>query len=174
MSLIKNSIQANVSSAVKQLTDKELHDLAEFLCYESVSDKDAKPNELQAKFITDVIGDGLWRDHLYDAFTKDSFFLKTSGSGREFIANVNRILLIECYFRFRALLVKPKEPSLKLSGQEKADLKLVLRHLVRENDDLIEDEASTNKYFEGNELVEVKAERKRLSKLYSKLLKWLK
>lgn len=174
MSLIKISIQRNVTSAVKQFTDKELHDLAEFLCYESATNKEAKPNELQAKFIKDVIGDGLWKDHLHDTFNKDVIFTKTSGSGRDYISTVNQLILIECFFRFRTLLLKPKEPSLKLNSQEKTDLKLVLRHLDRENDDLIDDEASTNRYFSGDELVEVKAERKRLSKLYTKLLKWLK
>lgn len=169
--LLSNSLQNRVAKIIKPLSDKELCDLLGFLV-EATIDKDLKPNDLQAKFISEIITDDVWEKHLDDIFN-EKYFNSLSRSGKNFVQEVNHILLIESHFRLKATLNKP---TLDLSNQEKKDLRMVISHGHRENEDKLLDSLDFVAEAVGDldEAKDIVAERKRLSKLFPKVLKFLK
>ena len=92
------------------------------------------------------------------------------------IQEIKSGLLSVAYNRFRQVLSKPTPKPLfsKLTKGEKKDLVFVIKGVERHNDDLIGDEANTREMFDKDEADELVAERKRYSKLFTKVLKILK
>ena len=93
------------------------------------------------------------------------------------VDQIKSALLSIAYNRFRKVLDKPKAkttPLGRLGKQEKIDLTMVIEGCERHNDDLISDEDTTREMFDVEEANAVIDERKRLRKLYKKVLKILK
>jgi hypothetical protein len=178
---VKNSLFDNVTEFTNPLTDKELCDLMDYIAVTASNDIDAKPNELQDKFIKNFFGQTNWDNYLIDLFNKEGYtvFKKCSGYARENIAEINRMLLIIAFFRFKDATdkpVKPVEPTVKLTKSEKSDFKTVLEYLIRDNEDKLDDEVKDimSHGIDEEEAVEIYEERKRHSKLFPKLLKLTK
>lgn len=161
----------NVTKFTNPLSDKELCDLMDYLAVTAPNTIGAKPNELQAKFIKEIIGEGSWGNYLIDELELEgkTIFKKCSGYARENIAEVNRMLLIIAFFRFKTQ--KPVEPTFKLNKQEKSDFKNVLDYLIRDVEDKVDDtvEDVMGHGIDEEEAIDILEERKRHVKLFDKL-----
>ena len=111
------------------------------------------------------------------AMNKPNNFFQQHPSDIEMIVEVKQSLLSLSHNRFRrALPKKSKSKSTSIfsrfSRDEKNDLEMVINACERENSTL--DDNETREMFDENEADDVIAERKRLSKLFTKVLTILK
>lgn len=172
--IIINSKFDNVTKFTDSLSDKELCNLMEYISVIAPTTVGAKPNEILAKFIKEIMGERSWADYLIDELELEgkTIFKKCSGYAREHIAEVNRMMLINAFIRFQTqTMAKPVEPTFKLDKQEKSDFRTVLDYLIRENDDKLDDtvEDICKHGIDEEEAVEIMEERKRHAKLFDKL-----
>ncbi len=144
---------------------------------------DSKISNLIDKFLTDF---GLVEAFLNYTLTMkepNKFFMAFPSDVR-MIEEIRLSFLSLSFFRLKKVLrntsvvSKPKTYSTplvtKLNKNEKDDLKMVIRHCIRENDNLIEGENITRSMFEKDEADELMAERNRLKELFPKVLTILK
>lgn len=162
------SLDANLDKFCKDLSDSDLAELTNFLCYGCYSEQ---PKAWVKDFIDDFIGDKEWRDNLSDEINKPEFFNKASRNTQEIVRLVRIGLLEKSFHRFSALT---KHPLLSLKKTDEKSLKEILREhhsmleYQLENEDLIINSVGDD---EGQALV---VEKKRHLKFLKNIPYWKK
>lgn len=168
-------IQENLFEYFEDMDDKTFVAVVDKIVYHQ-GDEDIRTSKLAEKFLIDNGLKDAYLDYLIELKTPNSYF-RRNPSGVDMIEKVKNSLLSVSQNRFRRVLSKstPKStPLIRLNKQEKKDLTMVIKGCNRDNDNLMEDEATTRSMFDKEEADELIAERKRLSELYKKVLKVLK
>lgn len=156
---VRQSIIANVGDFVKKISDVELFDLVNFVCYSpNIAPTHNIENDVQRRFVDEVLGASDWSDYIDDLIKKPMFF-KCSYSFKANLDFIEKILHSEVYFRFQNTLtpkvVEVKKP--KLTKNEK----LMLTDILAEHKAMLEYQLEDEDYIrncddDGDEFVDMK------------------
>lgn len=175
MSNVGTEIEENLLDYFKGVDNNMLSSFIDVFIYHKPT-KDEKVNKFIGKFLED---NGLVKsycNYMYDLEHPKQYFTRSNMSDRSMIDSIKTAMLSIAYCQFRSVLAKPVIAPLvgKLTRQEKDDLKLIIEGCERDNSNLMDDEDFTRSMFQEEEANELMAERKRLDKLFTKVLKILK
>ncbi len=168
-------LQENLFEYFKDVDDKTFSEFIDCFVYHTGTQNN-KVSKLATAFIED---NGLTNAHInymHDMENPKQFFSRSNLSECSMMQDIKNSLLSVAYNRFRKVLSQPKSTPMlgRLNKVEKQDLTRVITHCERSNDDLMMDEETTRSMFDKDEAEEIIAERKRFSKLFTKVLKRLK
>lgn len=170
-------IQQDLIEYFKDMDDDTFIALVDMLAFHKGT-SDIKLSRLAEKFLND---NGLHEAYVnYSlAMNKPNNFFQRHPSDIQMIVEIKQSLLSLSHNRFRRSMRKAKSKSTttplgRLSKTEKKDLKMVIESCERDNDRFIDEEEITRDMFEHDEANDLIAERKRLAKLYPKVLKIIK
>lgn len=131
---VRQSIIANVSAFVKKISDVELFDLVMFVCYTpNVAPTHSIENDVQRKFVDEVLGASDWKDYIDDLIKKPYFF-KCSYSFKTNLDFIEKILHSEVYFRFQATLSPQVGEKVVVKEKEKVVIKYVDKPLLTKSE----------------------------------------
>jgi hypothetical protein len=174
-------IQEDLIDYFKDLDDTTFIDVIDILVYHKGT-SDVNISTIAHKFLEDNGLHEAYINYLGELKKTDIMFVSHPTDIR-MIEQIKQSLLSISHNRFRAsnnsnggakpVKKTPMSPLYRLSKGEKKDLTLLIGDCERQNDDNIEDEDSTREMF-GEDATEIIAERKRLSKLFTKVLTILK
>jgi hypothetical protein len=145
------SLDANLTTFVKPLSDKKLVELTNFLVYRYATDQ---PEKWVLDFVHEFVGEKDWNDVLSDEIKKPEYFNKASRNAHELVRVIRIWLLEESFRRFQLSLVKPKnilEPKDKASLIEILDEHKAMLEYQLEDEDAIRSVGE-----DGEELVQEK------------------
>lgn len=170
-------IQEDLQEYFKDTDDKTFIAVCDVLVFH-MSTNDSNISSLATKFLEDNGLNEAYVNYIVEMDKPSSLWLRHV-TDIEMIENIKRALLGLSYMRMRKYVrtSKPKEegsPLYRLSKQEKKDLHMVISYCERENNNLLDDEDSTRKMFDEDEANELVTERKRLAKLFTKVLNIIK
>lgn len=149
--LLTQSLLKNVSNYCKSLSDSDLAELTDFLCYGCY---EREPKDWVKEFIDDFIGEKEWVDNLRDEKNPPAYFFKATSNTKEIIRLVRIDLLQESFSRFSYLL---KNPLVSLSGSDKTNLKEILgEHKAMLEYQLEDEDSIVNSCEDGQELLDEK------------------
>lgn len=169
-------IQEGLFEFFEDIDDKMVIDFIDSFVYFN-STQDVRVSKLIERFLKENELMGAYMNVIHDRDNQSNHFLRASLSERSMIQEIQSCLLSLAYNRFRNQLAKAKaksSPLVKLTRSEKDDLNMVIGHCERSNSDLMCDEDITRDMFDKEEADELIDERKRLSKLFTKVLKIIK
>jgi hypothetical protein len=136
---------------------------------------DIKLSRLTEKFLND---NGLHQAYInYTlAMNKPNQFFQQHPTDIEMIVEIKQSLLALSHNRFRRSMsnTKMSAPLSRMSRSEKNDLTMIIKERQLHLNDLMDDEDTTRKMFDEDEANDIIDERKRLKKLYPKVLKIIK
>lgn len=175
-------IQEDLMEYFKDIDDKTFIAIVDVIVYQ-LGTTDSNISKLSEKFLTDNGLSEAYLNYILELKNPSKFF-QANPTDVRMIEDVNVSLISIGFIRFKRMLrnsnvvTKPKNNSTplvtKLTTDEKSDLKIVINYCIRQNDYLIEDEDKTRELFDVDEAEQLIAERKRFSKLFTKVLKILK
>lgn len=166
-------IQEDLIDYFKDMDNKTFVQVVDCLVYHNGT-TDSKISKLIEKFLEDMGLTEAYLNYLMEIKKPSSFFVRHP-SDIQMIEDIKKSFLSLSYNRFIKELDKPKSsPLTKLTRGEKDDLNMVIRTCESHNNDLIGDEFTTKLMFDEKEANELVDERKRLAKLFAKVLKLLK
>ncbi len=154
---VRQSIIANVSAFVKDLSNVEIYDLTMFVCYTpNVAPTHNTENETQRRFVDEVLGADDWRLYINDLIKKP-YFLSSSGSFRSNLELIEKILHSEVFFRFQDCMT-PKVVEKPLFTR---DEKRTLGEIIGEHKAMLEYQLEDEDFIrncgeDGEELVDLK------------------
>ncbi len=179
-------IQEDLIEYFKDMDDKTFMDVCDVIAFH-LSTNDSKISQLAEKFLSDNGLHQAYLNYLMELKNPSTMFARHP-SDVELIGQIKQSLLALAYNRFRRSMSKAKmsaplsrlskakmsAPLSRLSKGEKDDLTMVIKACERENDDLMDNEEITRDLFSEDEANDIIDERKRLKKLYPKVLKIIK
>lgn len=175
-------IQEDLMEYFKDIDDKTFIGIVDVIVYQ-LGTTDSNISKLSEKFLNDNGLSEAYLNYILELKNPSKFF-QANPTDVRMIEDVNVSLISIGFIRFKRTLrnsnvvSKPKTYSTplvtKLTRDEKNDLMMVINHCQRHNDDLIDDESKTRVMFEKDEADELISERKRYSKLFTKVLTLLK
>lgn len=109
---VRQSLINNVGKFVKPLSNIELYDLVNFVCYvPNIAPTHNIENEVQQRFVDEILGASDWELYINDLIKKPQYFLSSSGSFRSNLEFIEKILHTEMFFKFQMMLsVKVEKP----------------------------------------------------------------
>lgn len=172
-------LQEDLDEYFKNLDDVTFIHFCDLFVFESGT-SNVKISELTEKFLRDNGLHEAYMNYIME-MRKPSQLFSRFQSDIAMIDDIKKALLVLSYNRFRkSLATKQKQPKPQtqmfdtLTRNEKRDLKMVVEHCQRHNENLMEDEDYTRNTFDNEEAEELVDERNRLAKLFPKVLKLLK
>jgi hypothetical protein len=149
------SLDTNLDKFCKDLSDSELTELTDFLCYGCYSEE---PKTWVKEFIDDFIGNKEWVANLTDEKKPPEFFFKASRNTQEIVRLVRIGLLEKSFNRFSALT---KKPLSTLTKSDEKNLKEILHEHKAMLEYQLEDEDEIKRYVSEDEGEELVVEKKR-------------
>lgn len=132
---VRQSIIANVGAFVKDLSNVELYDLVMFVCYTpNVAPTHNIENDIQRRFVDEILGVENWRMYNNDLIKKPQYFLSCPHSFRSNLEFIEKILHSEIFFRFQGCMT-PKVIEKKLYTKEE---KKTLTEILDEHKAMLE------------------------------------
>lgn len=164
-------LQEDIFDYFENVSDEIFVAVCDMLVFHLSADN-ADASRLVTQFLDD---NGLSEAYInyYHELTKPKSSWHSSIIDVEMVEKVKRAFLAVSHVRMRKHFQKPKSPFYKLSKSEKKDLRMVIESCQSTNTDLLED-SNTERWFDEQEVKELTAERKRLKKLFPKVLQMLK
>jgi hypothetical protein len=162
------SLDANLDRFCKDLSDSELSELTDFLCYGCYSEE---PKAWVKDFIDDFIGEKEWVQNLADEKTPPQYFFKATRNTQEIVRLVRIGLLEKSFHRFSALT---KQPLVSLTKTDKKNLREILHEHKAMLEYQLEDEDEIKRYVSEDEGEKLVVEKKRHMKFLEKVDYWKK
>lgn len=155
---VRQSIIANVSAFVKDLSNVELYDLVMFVCYTpNIAPTHNVETETQRRFVDEVLGENDWRMYMNDLINKPQYFLSSSASFRTNLELIEKILHSEVFFRFQDCMTpKVVEKPLFTKGEKQTLTEILEEHKAMLEYQLEDEDFIRNCDEDGEELVELK------------------
>jgi hypothetical protein len=128
---VRQSIITNVGNFVKNISNLELYDLVNFVCYvPNIAPTQNIENETQRKFVDEILGTNDWELYINDLIKKP-YFLSSSGSFRSNLDLIEKILHSEVFFRFQETIKsKVVEKPLFTKGEKQTLTDILDEHKV--------------------------------------------
>jgi len=167
-------IQIELSEYFKDTNDKVFSNVIDMVVYHNGTD-DVKMSKIVETFLDEMGIKEAYMNYVMEMNKPSQFFVQNP-TDIQMIVDIKQCLLSIAFNRFSKHLEKKSmtPPLSRLSRQEKADLRMVLESCERENDVYVDEEEITRDLFDFDEANDLIAERKRLKKLYPKVLKIIK
>ena len=155
---VRQSIIANVGAFVKELSNVELYDLVMFVCYTpNVAPTHNIENDIQRRFVDEILGAENWRMYNNDLIHKPQYFLSCPHSFRSNLEFIEKILHSEVFVRFQGVMIPKVVEKPLFTRDEKRTLTEILdEHKAMLEYQLEDEDFIRNCDEDGEELVELK------------------